>query len=149
MEEKKLQGVPSIVHAIDLTIAQVEQRVDDPDREKNLEVLRESRSPTIGIEPRGDGAIRPGSRRASQARRFPRSVRPQAAVRVRLQLPRRLRQARPATPSRRDAARLRGGTPERRLARIDTDFDNQGPPACARKRVPEPLPTIGSRKRAQ
>jgi hypothetical protein len=41
--EKPLQGVALILHTIELTIAQVEERIDDPDRDENLEVLREMR----------------------------------------------------------------------------------------------------------
>lgn len=43
MAEEPLQGVALIVRAIELTIAQVEERVDDPDRDESLEVLREMR----------------------------------------------------------------------------------------------------------
>lgn len=43
MEDKPLQGVALILHAIELTIAQVEERVDDPDRTGKLEALWEMR----------------------------------------------------------------------------------------------------------
>jgi hypothetical protein len=43
VESKPLRGIALILHAIDLTIAQVEERVDDPDRDETLEVLREMR----------------------------------------------------------------------------------------------------------
>jgi hypothetical protein len=43
VEEKRLQGIGLIVHAIDLRIAQVEQGVDDPSQGESLELLREMR----------------------------------------------------------------------------------------------------------
>lgn len=43
VEEEELSGVALILHAIDLTIAQVEERVDDPDRDETLGLLREMR----------------------------------------------------------------------------------------------------------
>ena len=41
--EKPLEGAALILRAIELTIAQVEARVEDPDRDESLEVLREMR----------------------------------------------------------------------------------------------------------
>jgi hypothetical protein len=41
--EKRLEGSPLIVHAIDLVVAEIEQREDSPDREEALTLLRELR----------------------------------------------------------------------------------------------------------
>jgi hypothetical protein len=41
--EKRLEGRPLIVHAVDLVIAEIEQRDESPDREEALALLRELR----------------------------------------------------------------------------------------------------------
>ena len=41
--EKRLEGNPLIVHAVDLVIAEIEQREESSDREEALTLLRELR----------------------------------------------------------------------------------------------------------
>jgi hypothetical protein len=43
MGDEPLEGLALILRAIDLTIAQVEARVDDPDRDEDLALLRAMR----------------------------------------------------------------------------------------------------------